>query len=181
MGTLGHYHMPVTCGYSVVRLQVYYCVDVLGILESPQAEEGCWSKQQRPQAWKACWLWQCLITLRAWISPSHLGLLSASLSSHVTSCHIMSDFYISLTDGNEASELPLKAGRKGRGASVSSQYKRSQMIKNKALLFEITWNTGSYARIMKPNPLTHCWIWIELLLRVTTNYFIGGHICPICQ
>lgn len=30
-----------TCGYSVVRPQVYYCFDVLGILESPQAEEGC--------------------------------------------------------------------------------------------------------------------------------------------
>lgn len=131
MGTLGHRHTPVTCGCSVVRLQVYYCFDVLGILQSPQAEEGCWSKQQRPQAWKACWLWQCLITLRAWISPSHLRLLSASLSSHVTSCHIMSDFYITLTDSNEASELPLKAGWKGRGVSVSSQYKRSRMIKTK--------------------------------------------------
>lgn len=47
------------------------------------------------------------------------------------SCHIMSDFHNKLTDSNEASELPLKAGWKGRGVSVSPQYKRSRMIKTK--------------------------------------------------
>lgn len=59
-----------------------------------------------------------------------LPLLSLSLS--LESCRVMSRqvFYINPTDLNEAGELPLKAGCKGRRVG-SPAVKRSWMIKTK--------------------------------------------------
>lgn len=68
----------------------------------------------------------------------NISLPLQTLSSRVTSCHIMSDFFINLTNSNEATELPLKAGWKGRGVSVSSQYKRSRKINTKHFALKIT-------------------------------------------